>query len=346
MKVSQDDLRAKLIAAASKVVSNEEAGYFADEIIEAHLRKSPRSNPLKQAVDDLRACAKNADQHIQHKINLPSFVSLDFHGHGPLIYIKRIHDELEKRALANGMAMMAFTNSRSMHTLHTWVQGLAKCGLMAIAICNGGPNAVVPFNGTRGLLGTNPLAYGIPGEGGKIYCVDMATSEIPYFEILAANENKQPLRERSAVDRKGEFTQDASAALDFSESRTDPVSNIVPMGGGYKGYYLVYLMEIMTSALIGTPASPQMSSDFVSEEHGAVLMAFSPKAMGTEIGFGESVEAIHRALRAQKPKAGESILVPGETNNQRFESLRGGDIEVEEDILQGLMTNAKNGRRR
>ena len=186
MKINTAELELKLAKAAEQVVSKEEAQYFAAETIETHLRKAPRTNPLKSSIGDLEACIKHNGKKITYKIDLPSFISIDFNSHGPLLYIKKIHDELEKRSNANGLAMAAFTNSQSMHTVHAWVQGLAKRGLVAIAVSNGGPNAVIPFNGTRGLFGTNPMAYGIPGENGQIHCVDMATSEIPFFEIKEA----------------------------------------------------------------------------------------------------------------------------------------------------------------
>ena len=57
MKISIADLQTKLIDAAEKLVSRDEAEYFAQENIETHIRKSPRTNPLKAAINDLMACA-------------------------------------------------------------------------------------------------------------------------------------------------------------------------------------------------------------------------------------------------------------------------------------------------
>lgn len=336
MKISTKDLEQKLSLAASKVVPEQEAAYYATENVEAYLRKAPRTNPLKAAISDLEATIEHSDKKIEYVVDLPSFISIDFHGQGPLVYLKQIHDKLEERSSKNGLAMAAFTNSQSMHTLHTWVQGLAKRGLLAIAVCNGGPCAVTPFNGTRGLFGTNPMAYGIPAGNGKNYCVDMATSEIPYFEILDADKDKKPLRERSAIDNTGEFTTDASKALDFSVSKTDPVSNIVPMGGGYKGYYLIYLMEMLTSGLIGMPSAPEMSVNFVPEEHGSILLVFNPRSMGSAKKLEASVKAIHDSLKTQTPKKGEEIRIPGEENNKKFDDLDGSEIEVDDSLMDRL----------
>ncbi len=232
--------------------------------------------------------------------------------------------------------MVSFTNSKSMHTIHSWVQGLAKRNLLAIAVCNGGPAAVIPFNGTKGIFGTNPMAYGMPDGKGGIICIDMATSEAPYFEILDANDAKKSLREHIAVDQNGEFTTDPSKALDFSLSKTDPISNLVPIGGGYKGYYISYLMEIMTSGLIHMPSSPEMSTDFVAEEHGAFILAFSPKAFGSEKAFLKSIKTVNEKIKKQKPKKGENIRVPGEGNTKRFDNLKNKEIDVSDDLFEKI----------
>lgn len=335
MKISVKELRQMLVTAASRVVSPEEATYFADECIEAHIRKSPRSNPLKSTISDLKACVENNNKEIEYRTDLPSYVSIDFHSQGPLVYLKRIHNELEERSSVNGIAMVSFVNSQSMHTLHTWVQGLAKRGLVALAVCNGGPSAVVPHNGTRGVFGTNPMAFGLPGKNNDIHCVDMATSQIPFFEFMDSLKNEKPLQENAAVDRLGNPTVNAKDAIDPNSDPNDPVSNILPMGGSYKGYYLVYLLELLTSGLIGMPSSPEMSSDFVPEEHGAILIVFNPKAMGTAINLSQSVEAIHDTLQKQTPKQGSEIRIPGQENSRRFaENVQ--EIEVENGIVKNL----------
>lgn len=335
MKIPRADLIEKLKKAASKLVSEEAAEYYARETVEAQIRKAPRTNPLKSSISDVEVSLKNKDKKIEYTVDLPSFISIDFHSHGPLVYIKQIHDLLEERANKNGIAMAAFTNSQSMHTLHTWVQGLAKKGLLAIAVCNGGPSAVVPFNGTKGLFGTNPMAYGIPGENSEIFCIDMATSEIPFFEFMAALKSGEPLRERSAVDQKGEFTTDASQAIVPDSPPDDPVSGIVPIGGGYKGYYIVYLLEVLTSALLGMPSSSEMDPDYKAEEHGAILLAFSPKAIGSEAKFKQSIKALHIAIKSQDSKKGETIRLPGEENNRRFKEAS-EEIEVDDALIDKL----------
>jgi LDH2 family malate/lactate/ureidoglycolate dehydrogenase len=277
------------------------------------------------------------DIKIDYKKDLGATLAVDFHGQGPLLYLKHIHDEIESRTQKYGITFVTFTNSNGLHTLHTWVQGLAKRGIVSIVSANGGPEAVVPHNGTRGVFGTNPMAFGFPGsKQGEIHCVDMATSEAPFFEIMDAHKAGENLREGIAVDSSGNPTIKTTEALDTTTSEDDPVANLLPMGGGYKGYYLVYLLELMTSGLIGSPSSPEMSEDFIPEEHGAILIAFNPKALGTDKSLTRAMNSIHQVLRDQQPKEGEKITIPGENNNQKFVANADMDIEVSEDALDKL----------
>jgi LDH2 family malate/lactate/ureidoglycolate dehydrogenase len=196
--------------------------------------------------------------------------------------------------------MISILNSGGMHTMHLWTQGLAKRGLFAIGGWNGGPDAVVPFNGTRGVFGTNPLTYGFPGDKGDIV-IDMATSEIPYFKIVEAKKNQTQLPPNTAVNNDGELTMDPNEALDEKE-----VSNLLPMGGGYKGYNINYLLEIMTSALIGGKISSDMS-DYVEIEHGGFIIAIAIDKVTDRAQYDASMKSMNEKVRAQKPKKDRNL---------------------------------------
>ncbi len=336
MNITIDELHEKLVQAAEKIVPSDDAIYFADELIETHIRKCNVSNPLKSGIADLEACLKNIETSITRGIDLPAYVAIDFQSHGPLPYIKQIHDDLEDRSARCGIAMTALTNSQSMHTLHNWVQGLAKRGLVALAVCNGGPAAVVPFNGTKGVFGTNPMAFGLPGEDGAIHCIDMATSEVAYFEVMNAKAEGRQMSEGVAVDGEGNPTTNPSKTLDYSLSKTDPISNLLPLGAGYKGSHLIYFLEMLTSGLIGAKSSPEMSPDFVAEEHGSFLIVFNPKTMGTQNLLRESISETHTKLTQQTPKSGTKIQIPGEGNNNRYAENKDKSVEIDSTLLGRL----------
>lgn len=244
MKVSIDTVRVQLSEAAATWVSEDEAAYFADLVLESHLRKAPRMNPLKDAVDDLKVWAAADTRDVTVEVDKESVLLLDFGGLAPALKIKYVHDELQRRARKNGLAAVGFRNSSGVITLDPWSEGLAGRDLIGIAMFDGGTRCTVPHGGTRGVFGTLPLAYAVPTAGAPV-TLDMAMTEIPFFQIKEAKENGISLPPGVAVDRRGLPTTDAAAALD-----DDGVANLLPLGGGFKGYGLVMLIEILTGSLV------------------------------------------------------------------------------------------------
>lgn len=329
MKYSE--VRRALALAAARYVSDEEVKYFAAEIVEAHVRKSPRSDVIDEALGDIAAW-ENAAGEWQRSVDLPSYFVCDGGGRGPLLKLKEVHDTLAHKAAANGIAMMAIRNAKSFHALHVWVQGLAKRGLFAMAAYNGGPDGVIPLNGTVGIIGTNPIAFGFPGDKGDI-CIDMATSEIPYFHVLHAKKHSEVLPPNAAVDSNGELTTDAAKAVDDTGT-----SNLTPMGNTYKGYNINYALEVMTSALVGAKISAQQDPAYVPEEHGGFIIAFDIERMNGRKQFDEAVRVQNEEIRAQKPRAGvERILVPGDSNLSRLRDVTDdSEIALSEKTLSKL----------
>ncbi len=315
--------------AAEKFVTKGEALYFADEAIETHIKKSPRSNPISELVSDLENWNKSKIHKIKIVIDLPSLIKIDFNGLAPSLKLKWIHDTLEKKAKTNGIAIAAIVNSGGMHTMHLWTQGLAKRKLFALASFNGGPLAVVPFNGTTGLLGTNPLAYAFPTKD-DIVAVDFATSEIPFFQIIDARKNKKKLPKNSAVDSKGVVTTDPKKALDSHN-----VSNLLPIGGGYKGYAVNYLLEVMTGALIGSKLSTEMGKNYIAHEHGGFVIAINIDALNKISLFDSSVSKMNDVIRGQKSRKGKRIVIPGDNNIERYKK-HGKSFDFDGEALKKL----------
>lgn len=320
MKIKE--IKRLLVDATQKYITPAEAEYFANEAIETDIRKpSPDKKYQNDMVKDIKSWEGKTGP-IRKTIDLPGYTQYDFEGRGPSLKIKEIHDELEKKARANGIAMISIVNSGGMHVMHLWTQGLAKRGLFALGAWNGGPDAVVPLNGTKGLFGTNPMTYGFPGDKGDVV-IDMATSEIPYFKVVGAKKNQTALPENTAVDTEGELTTDAGKALNDAG-----VSNLLPMGGNYKGYNINYLIEVMTSALIGARASSEMSDDYIEPEHGGFIIAIAIDRVTEKEKYQTSIKSLNEEIRSQKPKNGvEKVEVPGDRNLER-KSEASTDIEV------------------
>ena len=96
----------------------------------------------------------------------------------------------------------------------------------------------------------------------------MAMSEIPFFQIKNAKDKGEALPEGSAVDRRGLPTTDAAVALG-----DDGTANLLPVGGGFKGYGLVMLIEILTGSLVRSLLSTKQTPGWNPPEYGGFVCA-------------------------------------------------------------------------
>ena len=71
--------------------------------------------------------------------------------------------------------------------------------------------SVAPYGGTRPVLGTNPIAFALPGAAGPLV-LDIGTSAFMATELQLRVRLGQPLPEGVALDRDGQPTRDAEEA--------------------------------------------------------------------------------------------------------------------------------------
>jgi L-2-hydroxycarboxylate dehydrogenase (NAD+) len=332
MIVNIETIERQLREAAAKVVSVQEAAYFADLVLEAHLRKAPRMNPLEDAVSEIKVWAEAGSRELKIEADRESVLLLDFNALAPTLKLKYIHDQLEHRARKNGMAAVGFRNSSAVVVLNPWSEGLARRNLIGVTMFNGGTRCMVPFGGTLGVFGTLPLAYAIP-TADKPVILDMAMSEIPFFQIKNAKDKAEALPEGSAVDRRGLPTTDAAIALG-----SDGTANLLPIGGGFKGYGLVMLIEILTGSLVRSLLSTQQTPGWNPPEYGGLLCAIDIASFTDPATFKKEVSDMCAEIRRQKPAKGHgTVAIPGDRGHAKAAAARkAGQIEVKDQVAEEL----------
>lgn len=332
MKMDITALEKRLARAARRFVPPEEADYFASLCMETHLKKSPRMNPLAEAVADLTVWDKQDGQEVSLLVDKGAVTVMDFNGLAPSLKIKTIHDTLADRARRFGLAAAGFRNSSGVITLNMWADGLARRDLIGIAMFNGGTGCTVPFGGTRGVLGTNPLAYAIPSAGDPMV-LDMATTEIPFFEIKNAKEKGTPLRSHVAVNSHGRPTTVAKEAL--SE---DGVANLLPIGGGFKGFGITLLIEVLTGALVQSLLSTEQAPGWHPHEYGCLVLALDIAGFTDGDAFKHAVSDMCRNLRNETPADGvDRVAIPGDRGHEKLKMARKDKkIDIEDTIIDAL----------
>src|SRR5262249_33629281 len=98
-----------------------------------------------------------------------------------------------------------------------------------------------PWGGTRPILGTGPLAVGVPGGRLGPFVLDMSPSVAARGKIRKALRRSEKIPEGYALDQNGRPTTDPLKALE---------GVILPMGGP-KGSGIAMMIDILCGVLTG-----------------------------------------------------------------------------------------------
>lgn len=247
-------------------------------------------------------------------------------GLGPIVMMSAVR-QLAKVVPECGLAVAAIRNANHIGMLAYYAEAAARMGFASIVMSTS-EALVHPFGGTQAMLGTNPIAVGIP-TADEPFVLDLATSTVSMGKIHHHAIRGEPIPEGWAVDRDGRPTTDAEAAK---------AGAIAPFGGA-KGYGLGLAVELLVAVLAGSAFAPEAAGT-LDEEHAAtkgdLVILIDPAA-----GHGDChrLSNFLQRVRDSRPrKSDQSVTVPGDgARSRRARALTAG-IELPEEIMQRLVT--------
>lgn len=190
-----------------------------------------------------------------------------------------------------GLGLVLAANSNHFGAASIYALHLAERGKLALIMTSAAAR-VGPAAGGPPTLGTNPICFAAPCQGGSPYLFDMATSQMAYCQVKAALASGAPLPAGWAVDRDG---------IDCAASGAAPFA-LQPLGG-YKGQGLGLMVSMLTAMLAAAPADWAMShldgTDFATPRGVAhFVLAIDPVLVGGAEALASMVAAHLAAYRA------------------------------------------------
>jgi L-2-hydroxycarboxylate dehydrogenase (NAD+) len=289
-------------------VAAEPAGIQARWLVEAELRGHPSHGlqRLPMVVQRIRSGVSSPNAAPVVSWSTPACATVDGAGGlGPVV-MRHVAALTAGRAREHGIALAAVSNANHLGLLALYVEELARDGLLAI-LTTVSEALVHPHGGAEALVGTNPLAVGVPAEP-EPFVLDMATSATSMGRVLNARRTGAALQDGWAVDAAGRSTTDADAAVALS-----------PFGGA-KGYALGLALELivgtLTASALGRAVTGTLDAESVCNK-GDVLICVDPGRLA-QPPRGESVSAYLEAIRHSLPTDGEGpVAVPGDRARER-----------------------------
>jgi (2R)-3-sulfolactate dehydrogenase (NADP+) len=176
-------------------------------------------------------------------------------------------------ARREGIAVAAIRRSHHCGAVGHPVERLAQAGFVAIMFANT-PAAMAPAGGTRGVFGTNPIAFACPLPDRPPIVIDLSLSKVARGNILAAQQKGERIPDGWALDAAGHPTTDPTAAL---------AGTMMPLGDA-KGTALALMVELLAAGLTGATFAAEASSFLDAEGPppgtGQLIIILGPTAFG------------------------------------------------------------------
>ena len=231
--------------------------------------------------------------------------------------------ELVPAARKNGVAVLTVRNAAHIGMVGYYAERRALEGIVCIAFTTT-EVLVHPFGGAEALVGTNPIAIGIPANP-RPFVLDMATSVSAMGKIIAMKHRGEKIPEGWAVDKDGRPTTDPEEAIHGSLSPA----------GGPKGYGLGIAIAMLGGLIPGTEIGRKVLGTLDTDYRctvGDLFIIIDPKAFPGADTLMDGVKGYLDELRASRPAVGfKQVMVPGDPEYRlRQERLEKGIPHPEE----------------
>ena len=237
-----------------------------------------------------------------------------------------------EKAKSCGVAYVGLKNTGHIGAAGYYAILAAEAGMAGLVLGNDIPSVAAP--GSRGpVLGSNPLAYGIPVPGEDPILLDMATSAVAGGKVYAAFQRGEQIPDTWLVGADGMPTTDGKLYPHHA--------SLAPMAG-HKGYGIALWAEILSAVIPGGAVTWQVGSWMFDEPskpslHNAAFLAIDVLSISGEDNFTKTIQKLIKEVREASPAEGSSgVQIPGQREWTQKRDSESNGIPLPEDVLGKL----------
>lgn len=305
-------------ALAGAGVPADNAAIQRDVLLEAELRSVPSHGLLRlpRLIERIRNGVADPQAAGSHEWRSNGYLSVDGErGLGPVVAMHAL-DAAGARAKSQGIVLVAIANSNHIGMLAYYAEHCVSRGQSVIALTTS-EALVHPWGGRRPLIGTNPIAIGVP-TGGEPFVMDTATSIVAMGKIHDHANRGEPIPPHWALDEEGNPTTDPERAKNGA---------IAPFGGA-KGFALGLAFELLVSSLtgaaLGADVRGTLDSTAICNKGDIFIVIDSPAARLTDY---------LDAIRAEQPADGfDAVRIPGERGRASRRAMLERGLPVADEV--------------
>lgn len=320
--ITIDHAKLRLFASAifqAANVDSDEADVVAESLVESNLcgHDSHGVVRVSEYIGLLEKRELRSGVELQVMTETPALLACDGGLGFGQVHMRRLLKKLVPKARENGVVTGTVRNCGHIGRLAEWVEVLARDGLAGILSVNdnGVLKCVAPPGGIEPRISTNPLAIGVP-TGNEPLVLDISTSVVANGKIRVAQVSGSECPDGWLLDSEGRPTNNPNDRF------TDPPGSILPMGG-YKGFGLGLLLDVLIGGLSGGQCPP--ASDGSVECNNVLLVVFDPEQFHGADAFRREADRLIEFVRSSPLQHdADAIRLPGDRSaalrKQRIDS--------------------------
>jgi len=241
--------------------------------------------------------------------------------------------ELAMEKAANvGVAYIGLKNTGHIGAAGYYTQKAARQGFIAMVTGNDIPSVAAP--GSKGpVLGSNPIAYGVPVPGRDPINLDIATAAVAGGKVYAAHQRGEVIPENWLIDANGKPTSDGSLY--------PANASLAPMAG-HKGYGFGLWCEILSGALPGGHMTWDVGSWMFDPTdtpsyHNAGFIVMDTKVIAEQDDYAQRMNKLIDEIHGVETAEGVAqVILPGEREWANVSKSQETGIDLPADVRAKL----------
>ena len=243
-----------------------------------------------------------------------------------------------KKAKEHGVGVVTLRHASHSGRLADYMEMAADAGLIAMGAVSVGSGTTTLYGGMERIIGTHPMAFGIPARDQRHIILDFATASMSMGEIQKRVAKKDAIPDGVMLDGHGNPTNDFKALL-------GPPRGVFLPFGGYKGSGVALVTEILGGLLSGNGLAKNWWDKGGHGVNGIFLQAIAVEELQPLDEFLDRMDELIAFVKSRKTAPGfKEIILPGEQGrrNEARQMQEGVDIdEATWKQLQDLATELR-----
>ena len=229
-----------------------------------------------------------------------------------------------KKAKEHGAGIVTLRRASHTGRLADYMEMAADAGLIAMGAVSVGSGTTTLYGGMERIIGTHPMAFGVPARNGRHIILDFATASMSMGEIQKRVAKNEKIPDGVMLDGHGNPTND------FKDFHGPPRGVFLPFGG-YKGSGVALITEILGGLVSGNGLAKNWWDKGGHGINGVFLQAIAVEEFQPLDKFLDQVDELIAFVKSRKTAPGyKEILLPGEQGRRNEERQSREGVEIDE----------------